>query len=804
MIISDFLSKTLKKQPAQSDFLPKICQHVTNNIVHYKNGYLGFTIRMEGVPFDGVDDSHLFAQFVSLRTLLASIGKTYGKRLAVWGTLQRTKINFDRDYRFDSEFCQRFADKYLKRFQNQDYFENVYHLSAVLRVDRLDAGIKEAEELIQIMMGSLAPYNPYLLTAYQNNHGVPFSETYAFYGSLINGKIEPIPLSVLDAYQIIGGANLHFGSDVCEIRSQDGSRKYAQMFDLKDYGVSKPKVLTDILKLPCEFTLTQSLLFVNPYEMKESFNKKINDLESVNDQATGQMKELLDGQGKLAAGELMFGDYHCGLVVYGKSAEEAAVNGARAYTAFLNAGGYRFTKASLSAPATFFGQVPGSKEKPRTFPKTTTNFATTFGIHNYSQGKKNGNPIGDGSAIMPLQTVSKTIYDFNFHFSNPKEDNLGDKIAGHSLFLGATGTGKTTLQTAMMAFAARFKPNLFVMDLDKGMEIFIRSLGGSYFSLEAGLPTGFNPFQLPDNPSNRDFLYSLVGMCGEDENGKLTAAEEKEIQFAVDSLFSLDFDNRNFSHLLQNIPIINHPNSLRIRLSKWCRSENGRFAWCLDNPVNKFDAESFSCIGFDLTEILKDGYPPTGPILAYMFHLRHIMMQKVAKNAGILATIIEEFWYAARFKTLQDIMLKILKTDRKLGGWLILVSQSPEDAINCPIFAAIVQQTPTKVFLPNPAAEYENSYERCGLNRKEYEELVKLSLESRTFLVKQSRQSAFAKLDLQGFEDEMPFLSGSSEYVELLHEIMKDVGSEEVAVWYQPFIDAIRNRRATKARKIYQ
>lgn len=82
---------------------------------------------MEGVPFDGVDDSHLFAQFVSLRTLLASIGKTYGKRLAVWGTLQRTKINFDRDYRFDSEFCQRFADKYLKRFQNQDYFENVYH-----------------------------------------------------------------------------------------------------------------------------------------------------------------------------------------------------------------------------------------------------------------------------------------------------------------------------------------------------------------------------------------------------------------------------------------------------------------------------------------------------------------------------------------------------------------------------------------------------------------------------------------------------------------------------------------------------
>ena len=92
VIISDFLSNALKAQPAQSDFLPKICQHVTNNIVNYKTGHLAFVIRMEGLPFDGVDDKHLFTQFVSLRNLLAGMGKTLGNRLAVWGTLQRQKI----------------------------------------------------------------------------------------------------------------------------------------------------------------------------------------------------------------------------------------------------------------------------------------------------------------------------------------------------------------------------------------------------------------------------------------------------------------------------------------------------------------------------------------------------------------------------------------------------------------------------------------------------------------------------------------------------------------------------------------
>ena len=298
---------------------------------------------MSGIPFDGVDDKHLFAQFVSLRTLLAGMGKTLGNRLAIWGTLQRLKINFDRKYEFDSVFCQKFAEKYLKRFQNEDYFENVYHITVLIKTDNIDAGIKEAEEQIQIMMRSLDAYDPYLLTAYQNQNGIPFSEVYEFFGSLINGKKEPIPLSTVDAYQMIGGANLHFGTDVSEVRSQDGTIKFAQMFDLKDFGLSKPKIFSDVLTLPCEFTLTQSLIFVNPHKMKENIKKQLNNLESAGDLAKGQMDELRDGLGKLAAGEMMFGDYHCALVVYGKTAEEASTNGARAYSTFLNAGGYRFT-----------------------------------------------------------------------------------------------------------------------------------------------------------------------------------------------------------------------------------------------------------------------------------------------------------------------------------------------------------------------------------------------------------------------------------------------------------------------------
>ncbi|MDK4605620.1 conjugal transfer protein, partial [Kingella kingae] len=163
--------------------------------------------------------------------------------------------------------------------------------------------------------------------------------------------------------------------------------------------------------------------------------KQINNLQSVGDLAQEQVDELEYGMGGLTAGELMFGDYCATLAVFGNTPQAAADNGARAYSAFLNSGAYQFAKSGHSAPSTWYAQVPNSAERPCSFPKTTENLACTFGIHNYSYGKKHGNPLGDGSAVMPLQTVSKTLFHFNFHFSNPKEDNIGDKIAGHTLIL---------------------------------------------------------------------------------------------------------------------------------------------------------------------------------------------------------------------------------------------------------------------------------------------------------------------------------------------------------------------------------
>lgn len=798
MIITDLLNNLLRRQPSHADWLPKLNHHVTDSIISYEDGYLCWVYKMDGMPFESQSDAHINTHFHQLNLLLTSLGKSTGNRLGLWATVQRKRRDFDRNYQFNNVFTKQFAEKYINRFKTAPYFNNYFYMAAILKIDDINEGIKEAIELQQMMENGLQAYVPRLLKTYTNEYDVMFSEAAEFFSELINHHEEQVPVTSTALQQTIGNSDIHFGTDVCEIRTQKNTL-FATCYDLRDYGVSRPKILVDVLTLPFEFTLTQSFVYLNSSDVQSTINKQLNNLTSAGDQAIHQQEELQYGKGLLTSGELMFGDYHSVLAVYGETAQIAAANGAKAVSRFLNCGGYRFAKAGLSAPATYFGQIAGSKLKPRCYPKSTQNLATSFGMHNYSAGKEFGNPIGDGTAVIPLETVSGTIYDFNFHFSNIHENNLGDKIAGHTLILGATGTGKTTLETALLTFTARFNPYLFVMDLDAGMRIFIQALGGSYFTLESGKPTGLNPFQLPDTPANREFLYSLVATCGQDVNGKVTADEERQIKVAVDTVFSVDFEHRRFSLLLESIPYSHDTdNSLRSRLMKWCESEDGRFAWCLDNPINQFNPDNFTMIGFDLTDLLQNNYPPTEPVLMYLFHLRDLMMERVAKDNGILCTVVEEFWFPLRYPKTAELMLKILKTDRKLGGWMILTSQSPEDAITSDIFPAIIQQTPTKIFLPNPDAQFEGRYERCGMTRKEFDELVKLSLDSRTFLVKQSKQSAFAKLDLNGFSDEIAVLSGSSSNNELLDEVLREVDSQDPEIWYPVFKGRLQERRTAK------
>ncbi|SMG61567.1 VirB4 family type IV secretion/conjugal transfer ATPase [Paraburkholderia susongensis] len=763
--------------PPIETWLPKIGRPVTPRVINMEDGRAALAMRLTGIPFESASDELLDNQFENLSGIFAGLGRDHGSNLSIWTTFRRRKVEFGQEYAFSSSFLQQFSNKYLSRFRDGEYYENSFFITLVFKYSDFDDGIKTIEQLGDEAFKSLRDYDPEYLEVYERN-GIQFSNSYRFMGELINGVETPVPVTAAPGYEAIPDSWLHFGYDLLVIRTEM-KEKFAACFDLKDFPDAGWGQLSPLLTLNAEFTITQSFGCMTAYDADKALGSQINKLESAGDRAKHQVVEMSEARGYVSSGELAFGDYHGALVVYGDTAKQAKENGELVKVRSKGECGVGWVKATLSAPFTYFSQIPGAKTKPRPMPKTSRNLAATFSLHDYSAGKSRGNAIGDGSAVIPLQTASKKLYCFNYHATRDDETNIGEKVAGHTLMLGSTGVGKTTIQLAILSFFMRFDPMLFGLDFGRGMEIFFRAIGGTYIPLQRGVPTGAAPLaDLPDTPTNRQFLYELVNTCSRDQDGKLSAEDKKTIKTAVDTVVELEDPRlRTFSRLLESI----HEeggDSLYLRLGRWCRAADGPLAWVFDNPAGSMiDVTQQRHVCFDVTAFLVEGYEPSEPLFAYLFHLKSLMQ----RGGGLMATIIEEFWAALKFRMTWEMMEKSLSSGRKEGEFVVLVSQQPEQAMKSNIFPQIRSLTATKIFLPDPEGKLD-VYREVNMTEKEFREFAKLSKSSRTFLVKQSNQSAFAKMDLYGFDDEIVVLSGNPENVALMEKIIGET-SEDPDIW---------------------
>src|SRR6202034_410970 len=177
--------------------------------------------------------------------------------------------------------------------------------------------------------------------------------------------------------------------------------------------------------------------------------------------------------------------------------------------------GMTVAREDLALEAAFWAQLPGNfPMRPRKAPITSRNFAAMVPFHNYPAGRANGNHWGKSLAL--LVTSARSPYHFSLHASDPRDPEGGSrKDTGHTLICGPTGSGKTVFIGFLVSLLARHDTTQVLFDKDRGLEILVRALGGEYFPLKSGVPTGFNPLQLPATPTNVEFLKVwLREICG--------------------------------------------------------------------------------------------------------------------------------------------------------------------------------------------------------------------------------------------------------------------------------------------------
>ncbi|MEC5509935.1 conjugal transfer protein [Klebsiella oxytoca] len=799
-------SKTLKGK-ALSKHIPPYFQHVTDSILITDDGRLIAMIALGGCPFESESDSSLDTAFANMRQCLINNGNgsLASGRLGIWSHISRRKSTLENNWHFPSRFAQTFADKYGATFTGQDFYNNQYLISLVLKMQgggaELNDNIRHMEDIIRSVTEMLRVFQPGVLGIYHDGHRWR-SQTHEMLYWLLNHCDIPVPLSDRAIQHAISASEHIYNYDTVEIRPRGAARAvFATGWTIYGFpAVVLPKCMNFLLEASCEFVFTQSLIYFGrqtAIDKTESQRKFMREDKTSGDTDAAEIKLAQESLGR---GDLLFGSYHSALVIFGDSVQEAREKGGELAAKFSTGiSAFNMLQATSELPQLFLSQLPGSKYRPLSSIRSTSVLACMFSGHNYSTGKATGNPPGDGTALIPLKTLANGLYHFNTHYSDPLKDVTGQAISGHMLLLGATGVGKTTFQSAIGTFAQRWNPMMFMIDYQRSSELPMRSYGGEYFTLQEGVFTGLNPFQLEfetdeEMKAHLQALYAWVGTCITDQGEVVPRRFIKPVKELVDTVMMLDVKDRRFGAMLHSAPI---GSEIRERLEPWCEASDGPYAWAVDSPVNTFNPLHHDRVGFDTTVVLekKGGHihPACEPLLSVLFHYKNIM-----QRAGrMMITIVEEFWMPANFPITQAQILRTLKAGRMKFETIWLISQSPADAIKCSIFEAIVEQTQTKVLLPNPDASYdtETGYKHIGLTEREFIKLKALGKESRTLLIKQSGSSAFARMDLYGFDDHLPILSGDKAGIVIADKTMEDLNTRDPDIWIPEFITRLRKYR---------
>jgi type IV secretion system protein VirB4 len=186
-------SEFLKRIPPAEDWLPKFGRHITPRVIVMDDRLL-ICMRVMGLPFEAVSDAVIENNYHTLTKTISGVGRDHGNKLALWTHFMRRKVRFDQKYSFSGKFVREFTDKYLERFRSNDYFENSFYISLILKYEDLDDGLKEVEQLGEELVKSLRVYDPEYLETYERN-GILFSHAYSFLGKLWNGYEEEMPVT---------------------------------------------------------------------------------------------------------------------------------------------------------------------------------------------------------------------------------------------------------------------------------------------------------------------------------------------------------------------------------------------------------------------------------------------------------------------------------------------------------------------------------------------------------------------------------------------------------------------------------
>jgi type IV secretion system protein VirB4 len=517
-----------------------------------------------------------------------------------------------------------------------------------------------------------------------------------------------------------------------------------------------PGALDSLLGIPGELSLVVAFRFEHPARAA----RRIRDVqrhqrnlqktfagylkEAITREATalvdeGRLRLAEDASGALAhltSGGGAFG--HCAVVVLVRGQDATALDETlREASGQLRRLGYPVLRERLNLLGAFSVSIPGQwAMSPRWFFVSEANLADLAPIRTCAAGAEVNAHLSRQSgriepALARLPTEARTLFNFDLH--------VGD--VGHALVLGPSGAGKSVLMNFLIAQGRKYHGSkVFIFDKDYSCRIPVLLQGGTHVDAGPGqAPLRINPLARLVDPGQREWLARWLELLLGARGHTMSADDDRALREAIDLLSA---QPRAAWRLRSLVPLL--PGRLAGELDAWVG--DGTLARYFDHDGDAWPTQPDSSSGSDFT-CIEIGQLFASPRVAGAF-LDHAFRQVEQALDGRPALIyVEEAWFMLAEPLFCHRLNDWLRTMRKRNAAVVLATQSLEEIDASSIFASVVDNIPTRIYLANPnAAAHARLYlERFGLNETQLAR-IRHACPKRDYYITQPGRSRLASI----------------------------------------------------------
>lgn len=731
-----------------------------DDTLELSDGSLLRVYRVAGVQ-TSMQDAATREKFLELRTQLFNQIRDQNVVMRFFMTRDATDENTD--YEFDQPVLQKIYDKW--QAQGLRIFLNNYYI--VLQVS--GAGAREKlNQYGNYLESILAAYHPKLL---RNNSTDNMAQ---FFGRILSPITKPTPI-VCDnrIADLVTVDDVEFMRDGVVRYVSGGSQTFAAMMSFRTSPDYLDEEFFDTIS-----TIQTEMICMNAFQIMGTADVEMTLRQrqsSADENETSTLEQISDAQSAMdenATGNQSLVNYYPLFILFGRSIDE------------LNHYVDEFKKISASfgvapicetyaARVSWFAQIPGFDVFPRSFKLLSRTAAISIPMSTQPRGVANSD-WGPGPLVV-FPTAQGTPYQFQFHVS--------DKPAAvaHTLTIGPTGGGKTTLFSFLIAQSLRHpKLKAFFFDRNKGAEIFTLSVGGKYITMQGkeknavdnSFLTHLNPLKMPDTAANRAFLRRWFAII----TGQSDANSADEIARAV----SVNFDylpdrDRILKNLWESCFASN--GNMRPALKKWI--DPLQYGDIFNETSDTLDLQS-RLTTFDFTEILQDETLAPA-VISYILH----RINNITVSGGNPSLImIDETAPMLENKMFRDNFITGLQEGRKNRQAYMVAFQRANVLDKLGIGDVVRGQAQTVLFFRNPAADasdYQywnlNPLEMAFIQGKAYPNLKRAVLLSRPV----TGESVILNTELGGLGNLLRLFESGRSSVLLAEELYKQYGNNFVS-----------------------